>query len=57
MTVKFETNVEQHALDYIRLHLREGYFVSAFVDKGNYHWQKAYKITVSKKGADDEHDK
>ena len=56
MSNDFETSVETHALEYIKLHLREGYFVSAYVDKGTYHWDKIYKIRVSKatKGADDE---
>lgn len=54
MTTDFETSVEQHALDYIKLHLREGYFVSAHLGKGTYHWEKVYKIRVSKEGASHE---
>ena len=53
MTTDFETSVEQHALEYIKLHLREGYFVSAYSDKGKYYWEKVYKIRVSKEGTDD----
>lgn len=55
MSNDFETSVETHALEYIKLHLREGYFVSAYVDKGTHHWDKIYKIRVSKatEGADD----
>lgn len=44
MSVDFETKCEQHALDYIKIHLREGYFVNAYVGKGTYYWEKVYKI-------------
>lgn len=49
MRADFETKIEQHALDYIKLHLREGYFVNAYVGKGTYHWDKVYKIHVYQK--------
>ena len=52
MTTEFETSVEQHALDYIKIHLREGYTVSAYLGKGDYYWEKVYKIKVSKEGTD-----
>ena len=51
MTTDFETSVEQHALEYIKLHLREGYFVSAYTEQGKFYWQTVYKIKVSKEGA------
>lgn len=44
----FETKCEQHALDYIKIHLREGYYVTAYVDKGEYYWEKVYKVHVYK---------
>ena len=49
MSVVFKTKCEKHALEYIKLHLREGYFVDAYVDKGTYYWEKVYKIHVYKK--------
>ena len=49
MGVDFETKCEQHALEYIKIHLREGYFVNAYVDKGTYYWEKVYKIHTYKK--------
>ncbi len=49
MRVDFETKCEQHALEYIKIHLREGYFVNAYVDKGAYYWEKVYKIHAYKK--------
>lgn len=44
----FETKCEQHALDYIKIHLREGYYVTAYIDKGTYYWEKVYKVHVCK---------
>ena len=44
----FETKCEQHALDYIKIHLREGYYVTAYVDKGEYYWEKVYKVHACK---------
>ena len=44
----FETKCEQHALDYIKIHLREGYYVTAYVDKGTYYWEKVYKVHACK---------
>lgn len=44
----FETKCEQHALDYIKIHLREGYYVTAYVDKGEYYWEKIYKVHACK---------
>lgn len=49
MGVDFETRSEQRALDYIQIHLTDGYFVSAYVDTGEYYWEKVYKIHVYKK--------
>jgi hypothetical protein len=45
----FETKCEQHALEYIKLHLREGYLVNAYVDKGDYYWENVFKIHAYKK--------
>lgn len=44
----FETKCEQHALDYIKIHLRDGYYVTAYVDKGEYYWEKVYKVHACK---------
>lgn len=47
MRVDFETKCEQTALDYIKIHLQEGYLVTAYKDVGNYYWESVYKIRAS----------
>lgn len=49
MSGDFETKSEQQALDYIRIHLKEGYYVNAYMSQGTYYWEDIYKIHVYKK--------
>ncbi len=49
MSVDFETKNLQTALDYVKVHLQEGYFVNIYTDTGTYYWEKIYKIHAYKK--------
>lgn len=43
MANTFDTTIEQHAIDFIRLYLKEGYFVSAYLKENGW-----YKICATR---------
>ena len=49
MATTFDTTIEQHVIDFIRLYLKDGYFVSAYLKENGW-----YKICATKVGKDKE---
>ena len=52
----FKTKSLQNALDYIRIHMDEGYFVTVYKGRGSYYWEDVYKICVTVLNKEDKED-